>query len=452
MLKEIIISVLVSMICPNISSTANGNNNRSPVTDTWQKIVMVYYHDFPCREHCQRKGVTGCIRIHNGTDKWALRCREQVNLLRPGKVVSIWRQVEKKKGYIALNIPEFSLKDVHAWIIATDHIHENHFPVTSSNTGYVTGIFKRHIMNINGYAFKNLKTGAVSFINVTPGHRFYVENKKSFIPVSQVASSDTLINSSGEKIKLACLSKNEQHCNFSEESVNAGTLPVQVYNLEVHGKSCYFSGKEKILVHNICALAREIQDKLPHLVVTKGFLRWKRFYLRLNSPDDVNRTWDVLQQSYPKEVGCEVCSTLTAYEYTGEKVKIASLQKFLLAKKKLLSGRDSAARCSSALNDILKPFGARVQVAEISMPASQQILGEDEGGAALIYGGSYIGFVRGEGPGRYYYKAIIRTEDLQTNYLQEKQLFNTDLVLEDWGLHHLGSTWHIKFFIPLERR
>ena len=236
--------MLASMIFLSTSITANGDNNRSSVADGWQKIIMVYYHDFPCKERCQHEGVTGCIRIHNGTDKWIIRCQEHVNLLRSKKVVSSWQQVEKKKGYVTLNIPEFSLKDVHAWIIATDQIHENHFPV-SGDTGLYTGIFKRHIMNINKYAFKNIKTGAVSFINVTPDHRFYVKNKKSFIPISQVALSDTLINSEGEKMKLVCLNKDKQHCNFSGKSVNAGILPLQVYNLEVHGKSRYFAGKKK---------------------------------------------------------------------------------------------------------------------------------------------------------------------------------------------------------------
>ena len=448
MLKKTVISLLLSIFSLSARAVQSNNNNRPAIPDTWQKITMVYYHDFPCKERCQHEGVAGCIRIHNRTDKWTIRCQEQVNLLRPKKVVSIWQQIEKKKGYVTLNIPEFSIKGVHAWIIAMDQIHENHFP-DSGDTGYITGIFKRHIMNVNKYVFKNLKTGAVSLINVTPDHRFYVKNKESFIPVSQVTPSDTLINSRGEKIKLACLNQNERHCHLSGKSVNTGTLPVRVYNLEVHGKSCYFSGKEKILVHNICMLARELQYKLPHLVITKGSFRWKRSYLELNGLEDMNRVWDVLKQIYPENMQCEVCSALAASEYTGKKLRIDLLQKFLLSRQNFTSGKGSFTTYLSSLKDLLKPFGKRAQIAKDSIPEFQQTLGEDYRGAAIIAGGRHVGFVRGGELRDCYYTAIIKTEG--TDCLQEKVFGYSAFKWERWGVDSRGK-WHIKFFIPLKRR
>ena len=447
MLKEITISVLACMIFPATDTTANGSNNRPAIADTWQKIVMVYYHDFPCNKRCQRKSVSGCIRIRNKTAKWTLRCQEHITLLRSKAVIAIWQKMEQQKGYVSLSLPEISLKDTRAQIVAVRQIHKNYFPV-DGNSAHIIGIFKRHIMSTNKYTFRNIKTRTVSLINVTPGHRFYVKNRKSFIPISQITPSDTLINSAGEKIKLTCPDKEKQHCNFSGESANADILPVQVYNLEVHKKYFYFAGTEKILVHNICALARELQDKLPGLVVTKGFFRWKRAYLKLNNFDDAKLAWMVLKRNYPESVECETCSSLVASAYTGKKLKIASLENFLCARGKFIKRRSSASAETyhAALNDLLKPFGERLRLTESSRPIYQQILGKDYHGAALVAGGKYIGFVRGEELDQYY--STSRPTEL---LLQEIRLSYHTLLLRDWGLDH-NNTWRIDFFIPLKER
>ena len=443
MFKKTVISLLFSIISLNASTAQSKNNNRSAIPDTWQKIVMAYYHDFPCKERCQQEGVTGCLRTRNRMDKWTLRCQEQVNLLRPGKVVSIWQQVEKKKGYVTLKIPEFSLKNVHARIIATDQIHENHF--SANYAGHISGIFKRHIMTVNKYAFKNMKTGSISLMNVTPTHRFYVKNKNSFIPVSQITTADTLINSMGKQIKLVCLNKDEKDCDFSEKTASEDILPAQVYGLEVHGRPCYFAGKENILVHNICALAQKLQRKIPHLIVTKGFFRWKRAYLRLHSFDDINSAWRTLRGIDPRNVLCETCSLLAACEYTGKKLKISSLEILFRYKSNCQSGRDALEEYCSYFSHLLDQFGAGKKIAKNSEYLGlQQLLGEDYCGASLVVGGRHIGLIEGRGYHQYsYVKAY-------PDRLSKESFHDDVLTEEDWGLQN--GHWDIDCFVRLTRR
>ena len=440
MFEKTVISLLFSIISLNASTAQNKNNNTSTIPDAWQKIFMTYYHDFPCRIRCQHEGVTGCIRVRNRTDKWTLRCQEHVYLLRPKKMVAVWQKIEKKAGYVPLNIPEFSLDNIHAWIVAVHQEHKNYF--SDNYAGHINGIFKRHVMTVNKYAFKNMKTGSVSSMNITPTHRFYVKNKNSFIPVSQLTPADILINSKGEQIKLVCVNKNEKHRLFSEESVNAEKLPVQVYNLEVHGKSRYFVGREKVLVHNICILAQKLQDKLPDLVVTKGFFRWKRAYLRLNSFDDVKRTWMVLKRFSPEPVECEACSMLAACEYTGQKLKISLLESFLRYKVSFRSGESTPEEYICCLSYLLSQFGEKEKIIKgTRYNTLQQMIGENYDGAALAAGGQHVGFIGGWGPQGYYY---VREHP---NRLSKERLYDTVLAQENWGMQN--GVWNIDFFVPL---
>ena len=180
-----------------------------------------------------------------------LQCKNSIQLLRSAIIVKQWKKIQQKKGYLPFTVQELGLINKHAHIeeITISHIN------TSESTmpaGMVTGIFSRYVLDTAIYAFLNMKTGVHSSLIVTPNHPFYVKNKQTFIPIDKVSLHDRLVNDSGDKVQL-----------FSADSGNHGkkhslsSIPVRVYNMELHQKHIYFAGAERIMVHNICTLTHQ---------------------------------------------------------------------------------------------------------------------------------------------------------------------------------------------------
>ncbi len=71
----------------------------------------------------------------------------------------------------------------------------------------------------------------------TPDHPFWVVNRSTWIPASQLRSGDTLLKSDGSTIVVEEISP-PRHGEFT------------VYNLEVEGLHTYHAGKHAVLVHN----------------------------------------------------------------------------------------------------------------------------------------------------------------------------------------------------------
>ncbi len=113
----------------------------------------------------------------------------------------------------------------------------------------VTATFARYAEEVYTYKFKNVKTGAVTSINSTPNHPFYVVNKGDYIAISKVSANDELLSQTGEKVKLMC-DKAHDNCGIR---YNKDNKPMQVYNFEVYQQHRYFvGGFNNVLVHNIC--------------------------------------------------------------------------------------------------------------------------------------------------------------------------------------------------------
>ena len=179
-----------------------------------------------------------------------VRCQEHLILLRPEKTVKTWLSMQKQQGYMRLDMTEYNLNNIHAYI--TSVVNKPLADMTAkkkySKAGKITGLFIRHAINVKQYTFKNKKTGQISYVNATPSHQFYLENKKTFRSISQFSDMDTLLSYNGDTLILLCNGNRHIHCG---KPLRYNKL-ISVYNLEVSLLHTYYVGRQQILVHNTC--------------------------------------------------------------------------------------------------------------------------------------------------------------------------------------------------------
>ena len=255
--------------------------------------VSVYYYDyFPYKKSYDDLHSSACRKylVKSSTEnRYALRCRQHAQLLRPHNVIRTWKKQEREKGYIPLAFNTSAITRVHAHIISTGPSNLSGVTFNRNlNKDYfktVSGIFKRYTTKINKYAFKNLDTGITLKINATPDHPFYVINKKKFIPIKNILPEDIMLADNGQKFVLLCKNKSLR-CSLPL----AGGQPVLVYNLEINEKNTYFVSDSRILVHNCnnIPLFNLIGSDFPtdNPLFTTGW-REKRGYIHEDSAKDI---------------------------------------------------------------------------------------------------------------------------------------------------------------------
>ena len=226
-------------------------------TDGWKEIDLVYEKTFSHNLSNDNKTIAGCVKAYNTAGKALFRCKEHIMLLRPDKVIKYWLKEQRQAGYINLTIKEFGLINTRAYIsaIKPDSISKKCYLQlfsTSNKKNYstesscVTGVFKRHVNNVNSYTFKNLFTGNTETIHATPNHLFYVKNRRGFVALNEITPTDELLNLSGHQMRLLCPEGNKKHCGMIWKKFNISA----VYNLEVYKEHEYFAGNNEIYVHN----------------------------------------------------------------------------------------------------------------------------------------------------------------------------------------------------------
>ncbi len=238
------------------TGTLPNYDSQAITPDTWKEIDFIYYDDFPYRVSYSNKVISGCQKTVNTQQKFILHCTEHIHLLRPKTLIKRLQQLQKQHGWVPINIREFGINNVHGYITAikTIALNTTGIDINKSKSSPVIAIFERHTLTVRTYTFKNIKTGTISIINATPEHRFYVTNKKAFESIQTIDSDDRLINAKGDQIKLLCKNDKKNHCGVE---YNRAKVPVAVYNLEIYRKHQYFSGKDQVLVHNICTKQAE---------------------------------------------------------------------------------------------------------------------------------------------------------------------------------------------------
>ena len=241
----------------------------------WSEVNLVYYRDFPYAESKRYQPVSGCSLIHRqvkgrpSTASALLHCVEQIHLLLPTVKAETLREEQQVKGYLDPGADDnlmagHAFPGIHAYIAFIKPVSLNiNLLHGAKNRQLVKALFIRHALNVKVYQFKNMITGSISTIKATDNHPFYLENKKAFVPIGCVSSSDRLITATGQAVRLVCPENRKKHCGTSYKN----NKPVVVFNMGVNKKYTYFVGDNNhILVHNC---EEKVKDAITHAYIDK---------------------------------------------------------------------------------------------------------------------------------------------------------------------------------------
>ena len=221
----------------------------------YSTITISYDKYFPYKKSFDNKSIQGCIKIY--TKKTILKCKEYIILNRPVTLINKWREAQRIRGYLPLNMTGLKIFNKIGRIVSIrpgSKLSEHFISKKNNDSFLVTGKFIHHSTSVNQYTFINKKNGKIDNVHATDEHPFYLKNKKTFVPVKQIHSTDTLIDKDGSNIHLT-------HYLNNEHGKSTDTMPTVVYNIEVSVGHAYFIGRQKILVHNTCTK----REYLKHL-------------------------------------------------------------------------------------------------------------------------------------------------------------------------------------------
>ena len=275
-MKYRICTVFLQIICLLLLSSLNKTSalqngilyKRNPVTVAYaaqrQGVKIAYTEDFPYLAGYERIHFSDCFKVfrfkhaHGKAGRPVLRCQANIRLLRLPPVIDQWEALQKRNGYFFLDIKELNIMHVRARITErTSDYRNSGIKLSGVSSAMVTGIFSRYVLDTREYIFQNMETGIRSTVIATPNHRFYVKNKRAFVPIGRISFEDNLVNISNQRVRLL---SSKLSSGFPGKSVNFN-VPVKVYNMEIDKKHTYFAGAEHIMVHNVCKLTyKEIYD------------------------------------------------------------------------------------------------------------------------------------------------------------------------------------------------
>ena len=306
-----------------------------------KKVYIIYNKDFLYKQNYSKKNIKGCKKtyISSASNNKAkirkpvpvLRCVEHIELLRPDKTVRQWLSIQNKKHFFPLILSTFNFVNIHAQITAIYPIksgNQQHFS-HNGQTKIVTGQFERHTVNVKKYTFINIETGKTITVNATPEHPVYVKNRAAFVPMDLLLTTDYLLNSAGHEIRLICPKNRIQHCGISLNN----NIPLPVYNLEIDHNHTYFVSDIRLLVHNICELAKKLHEKIPELIQNKTTKDEEESFLSLKSPEDVQLAFKALGEIEKDNISCDSLLILSSSQYRKEHIPIKRFEYFLKIRK-----------------------------------------------------------------------------------------------------------------------
>ena len=225
-------------------------------SSAWAKLALLYYKDFPYHKVKDSAPVPGCtlrtVPAQSHHTLW--HCQEKIYLLRPLSEVASWN---KEQGCFTLRFSTLKINHIRAKITSF-HILKNVPDLSEKDHMPVTGIFITHTVRVKQYKFRHVNTGHISTIRATPDHPFHLQKSRSFVPVSQLTSANSLLNNQNETIRIICPKGRTINCGLSGDNL----LPAAVYNLEVYKKHAFYAGDKKILVHN-CTPSLSVRSPPP---------------------------------------------------------------------------------------------------------------------------------------------------------------------------------------------
>ena len=218
-------------------------------SNTWKKVTLVYEKSFSLSAKNRSKIPAECTKTNNFPLKYiTLICREEIQILCPSALLQHWQRSEKKEGFLPLGVKSKNKTYAHVHIIAVKPFAG----IVHKNT--VVGVIK-HYARVKSYYFKNIRTSEINMITATPEHPFYISNLHQFIAISHVTTSDFLINSHGDKLRIMCRDNKRRYCGVEKTSSEI----VPVYNLKIAQKHYYFAGENAVLVHNCTGMLEKMQ-------------------------------------------------------------------------------------------------------------------------------------------------------------------------------------------------
>ena len=219
--------------------------------NTWDKVHLVYYDQFPYSMGGEDKEIPECTKVpadKQQKNKAFLLCKEHIILLRPASVLHLWGRQQRRKGYISLSMKEFGIINVHAYIASVNKYVPTIKNNITADMNKVTGKFIRYTSTVNPYMIKNNKTHTIAVVNATPNHPFYVINRHKFIPISKVSPVDSLMTLSNQPCSLV----HPKDDSLLPGAIRKKNTLIRVYNIEIEKKHVYFVSKMNMLVHNPC--------------------------------------------------------------------------------------------------------------------------------------------------------------------------------------------------------
>ena len=265
MIQIVLRICLVSLIMQTVSGMTAPHGQPITANQSWSSVDLVYHRNFSYTGDNNNHHIAGCHLVSwkkKNRDKRSfdvLRCTEHIKLLIPTAIASTWQEEQKQLGYINLYAKKIMAghaspgMQAHITLIQPVKLDPVNF-TRAGNKHPVTALFIRHARNVRTYKFKNMKTGTVSTVNATANHPFYVKNKRKFVPVSSISTSDTLLTETGQPVRLICRKGNKKHCGTLYKKGQITT----VYNMETYPNHTYFVGESSpVLVHNCSVIATE---------------------------------------------------------------------------------------------------------------------------------------------------------------------------------------------------
>ena len=247
-IHTIYLILIITIVIPSFAyCTYDVKNDHH--SDTWKKVTLVYEKSFSLSVNNKSKIPAECTKKNNSPLKHiTLICKEEIQILCPSALLQHWQRSEKKEGFLPLGVKSKNKTYAHAHIIAVKPFAG----IVHQNT--VVGVIK-HYARVKSYYFKNIRTSEINMITATPEHPFYINNLHQFIAISHVTTSDFLINSHGDKLRIMCRGNKRRYCGVEKTSSEI----VPVYNLKIARKHYYFAGKNAVLVHNCTGMLEQMR-------------------------------------------------------------------------------------------------------------------------------------------------------------------------------------------------
>ena len=183
-------------------------------------------------------------KIKNTIKKRIIICPVWVKIIINKKQLLSWQEEQKKNGFINLYLPKIGIMHEKVKIAKVKKVIQQ--ASTDKNQHLATVVYMRYA-HVLIYKIKDVDTGKMSEITVTPEHKFHEATYNKFMAIRKLGPDSTITNAPNHHLKIICDNNKQNNCGIAP----LNSLQ-KVYNMEVDKAHNYFVGNIKALVHNGC--------------------------------------------------------------------------------------------------------------------------------------------------------------------------------------------------------